>query len=391
MRTAGGRAARDVNLRQRVRGQLRCADRLHAVSQQRLGIPQADLADARADAGDGALKRRDRAVRGERQHPRRLIAREVDDIGALVRGKAHRDARHAGQRVRERAQRLRIWLSADGVIVHGVEARLLLADDPRAASRRAVPLLAHGRAQLRQREVLAGFAHLAQLLQVSRLVCLRSAQRLLQVAGARLAAVFVVAVCAEGQPHRLDVIEDLARRHRLGDQHAEARIVAQAARAVHVEQAVRPRRKAQIAERRVRHVSRSVRKAHLELAGHLLRLDERRQVVARGLRPRQHVEVLPLLHAGERGAHHIARVVAAAAHRDDAMVERALDDVADRLPRQVVQLDGLAGGEVDAPDAVPADHLRRERQLLRRHAARRHAQAQHARLAVALRIGAVIP
>ena len=113
----------------------------------------------------------------------------------------------------------------------------------------------------------------------------------------------------------------MVRLDRLADFYAEERVVAQAAGAVHIELAVRTGDKAQVAVGGVRLVCRGIREADLELAGHLFRLDEVHEVVARGFRIGQGVEILVRLHAGERRTHHVAREVAAAAHGDDAGVE----------------------------------------------------------------------
>ena len=89
------------------------------------------------------------------------------------------------------------------------------------------------------------------------------------------------------------------------------------------------------------------------------------QIVARSLGIGQGVKILVRLHARERRAHHVAREVATAAHGDDTGVERLLHERADRVRIQVVQLDGLAGGEVRALYVIVADRVRDKRELFR--------------------------
>ena len=238
-------------------------------------------------------------------------------------------------------------------------------------------------------QVLAAGQHLLQLLLIGLHIGLRTAQGLLHIAGAGLAPVLIVAVGAEGQPHGLDVIEDLLRRHGLRHFHAEAGVVAQAAGAVDIEGAVGTGGKAQIPVGGVGHVGGRVGEAHLQLPGHPLRLDEVHQVLTCGLCPGQHVEVLPFLYAGQGRAGHVPGEVSAAAHGDNAAVQGALHDGTHRLRRQVVELDGLAGGEMSPGHGIRPDGLGREGQLLLGHAARGHPQAQHAGLAALLGIAAI--
>ena len=113
------------------------------------------------------------------------------------------------------------------------------------------------------------------------------------------------------------------------------------------------------------------------------------QVVAGGLGPGQDVKVFVRLHAGQGRAHDVAGIVSAAAHGDDAGVQAALHDVVDGIGLQVMQLDGLAGGEVDAAHLVAADRVGGKGQFFRGDPAGGHAQAQHVGFAAPLGVAAV--
>ena len=271
-----------------------------------------------------------------------------------------------------------------------VQAGLLLRQDARAARDRAVARFGHrGRLSV-YRQVFSRCEHFVQFFRIGLGVGFRPTERFLHVAGARFAAVFVIAIGAESQPHRLDIIADLRWLDRFSHLDAQLRVVAQTARAVHVELAVLACDKAEVAEGGVGDVGGRVGKAHLELTRHLFRLEEVQQIVARGLCPRQHVEILVRLHTGQRRAHDIAGIVAAAAQGDDTRVERLLDQLAHGILTEVMQLDGLAGGEVRALDAVLADGLCHKGELIARDAACGHTQAQHAGLAALLGVAAIV-
>ena len=137
------------------------------------------------------------------------------------------------------------------------------------------------------------------------------------------------------------------------------------------------------------HVGGRVGEAHLQLPGHLLRLDEVHQVLTCGLCPGQHVKIFTLLHAGEGRAHHVPGEVSAAAHGDDARVQGLFHNGADGVLLQVVELDGLAGGEVGPGHVILPDGLGGERQLFLRHPAGGHPQAQHTGLSALLGVAAV--
>ena len=275
--------------------------------------------------------------------------------------------------------------------LHGVKALLLLPDDTGAAHHHAVAGLGDRPGLHSQVQVLAGGQHLRQLLVVGFCVACGTAADILHVAGTGLAPVLIVAVGPEGQPHGLDIVENFARLHRLGHLYAEAGVVAKAPGAVHVEFPVRPGHEAQVPVGGVGHVGGGVGEAHLQLPGHLLRLDEVHEVVPGGLGPGQNVEILALLHAGEGRAHHVPGEVSAAAHGDDARVQGFFHDVADIVLLQIVELNGLAGGEMGPGHGMLPDGPGGERQLFLRHPSGGHPQAQHAGLAAFLGIAAVQP
>ena len=231
--------------------------------------------------------------------------------------------------------------------------------------------------------------HRVQLLLIGPGVALRPAADVLHIAGAGLAPVFIVAVGPEGEPHGLDIVEDLVGVHPLGHLHAELGVVAQAAGGVHVKSPVRPGGKAQVPIGGVGQIGRGVGEADLQLAGHLLRLDKVHGIVARRLGVGQHVEIFARFHAGQGGAHGIAGEVAAAAHGDDAVVQGLLHNGVQGLGQQIVELDGLAGGEVGPGDGIGADGLGHKGQLVPGDPPGGHAQAEHAGLAALLGIAAV--
>ena len=105
-------------------------------------------------------------------------------------------------------------------------------------------------------QLLPGCQYLLKLLLIRLPVIFRSAERFLHIPGTRFSAVFVIAICPECQPHRLNVIKNLLRRNALSNFNAKLRIVSQAACTVHIKCSVRTSRKSQIAVGRVRHIRR---------------------------------------------------------------------------------------------------------------------------------------
>ena len=165
-------------------------------------------------------------------------------------------------------------------------------------------------------------------------------------------------------------------------------VVAQAAGDIQPEGAVRLGDEAHIPEGGMDAVIHAVAEGHLQLAGHVDVPADGQQIVAGCLGPGQHVEGLAGLHAGQRAGHDVAGVVAAAAAGDDVAVDGALHQDGNQLGGQVVQLDGLAGGQLQGGDAVLAGDAGQELQPGAGQAAAGHAQAQHVFGAVPLGVGA---
>ena len=112
------------------------------------------------------------------------------------------------------------------------------------------------------------------------------------------------------------------------------------------------------------------------------------QIVAGGLRPGHHVEGFPGLHTGQGAGHHVAGVVTAAAAGDDVAAHGLFHQYGQQLGGQVVQLDGLAGGQLQGRNVVLVGNLCQELQPGQRQAAAGQAQAQHVLGAVPLGIAA---
>ena len=133
----------------------------------------------------------------------------------LVRAKAHFNLRHLRDSVRQCAELLNLRLTADWVPEHGVKPVLLLLNNAETLGRRAVAELGDVLRLDHKVKVLTRCDDLGKLLIIGLCVALRAAANVLHVASARLAAVFVVAVGTEGQPHCLDVVEYLCRLNAL--------------------------------------------------------------------------------------------------------------------------------------------------------------------------------
>ena len=129
--------------------------------------------------------------------------------------------------------------------------------------------------------------------------------------------------------------------------------------------------------------------AHFQLAGHLLGLDEVHEIGAGRFRPGQHIKILPLLYTGQGRAGDIAGEISAAAHGDNPMVQCFLHHITHGVLIQIMELNGLASGQMDPGHGVANQHIRNERHFLLAHPACRHPQAQHAGLSVLLGIAAI--
>ena len=269
----------------------------------------------------------------------------------------------------------------------GVQAFLLLGKDAAAAGGGAVAGLGHGSGGHLQHQLGVFGLDPGQRFVVSGHIALR-AQHVLHIAGAGLGPVFVVAVGEEQLPHSPDVEQDLLRSDGLGHLQAHLGVGAQAAGAVHVEGTVGTGGKAQVTEGDVGDVGGAVGEANLELAGHFPLTDEGHEVLAGGLGPGEDVEVLALFHAGEGGDHGISGKIAAAAPGDDAHVQGLFHDGEEGVGLEVVELDGLAGGEVELVHPVLPDAVGHEGQLFLIQPTAGGPQAEHTRLAALLGVAA---
>ena len=348
------------------------------------------MADRPTDAADGGFKERFRAANSQIQHPAGLRPGEVHEIRGFVRREPHFRPRHLHQGIRQGAEGRRGGLPANGVPGDGVKPRLLLLHHPPVRDGDAVPGLHGFDGGNVQIQILSGGENLRQLLVEGRGVGFRPSQGLLHIAGAGLAPVLIVAVGPEGEPHGFDIIEDFCRRDALRHLHAETGVVSQAPGAVDVEEAVCPGGEAQIPVGGVGQVGGGIGKPYLQLPGHFLRLDEGHQIIPGGLRPGQDVKIFLLLHPGEGGAHDIPGKVPAAAYGDNPRIQGVRHDGAGGGAVQVVELDGLAGGEMHTAYLVLADGPGDESQFFRCYPAGRHPQAQHVGGTALLRVAAVV-
>ena len=272
---------------------------------------------------------------------------------------------------------------------HRIQSVLLLGNNPAALNPNAVVLLCHRVRRHIQLQLLPG-KYLGQLLRVRLRVGLRAAAGLLHITGTGPAPVFIISISPEGQPHGFNIVENLLRRHSLPDLYAEARVISQAAGAVHIKGPVRPGYKAQIPIGRMGPVRRGIGKSHLQLSRHLLRLDKLQQIVPRCLRPGKHVKIFSLLQAGKRRTHHIPREIPAASHNNNARVQRFFHDGVQVFRRQIVELHRLAGGKMHPGHAVLPNGSGHKGKALPRHPPGGHAQAQHAGLSVLLGVTSVV-
>ena len=82
------------------------------------------------------------------------------------------------------------------------------------------------------------------------------------------------------------------------------------------------------------------------------------QVPGRSLRIRHHVKALSRLNAGKRAAHHISRIVSAAAPANDPGAGRFPDQLRHLTGSKVMELNCLAGCQLDFFHLIPLDGIR---------------------------------
>ena len=133
-----------------------------------------------------------------------------------------------------------------------------------------------------------------------------------------------------------------------------------------------------------------VGKAHFQLSRHFFRLDKCEKIIPGSQSPGQHIKILILLHAGERGTHHIAGIISAAAQSHDPRIQGLLHDPACGVRPQVVELDGLAGGKMYPRYLIFFNSAGSKSQPFFRHHPGRHAQPQHVGFAALLSIASIV-
>ncbi len=111
-----------------------------------------------------------------------------------------------------------------------------------------------------------------------------------------------------------------------------------------------------------------VGKAHLQLTGHVNVVQQAEQVVRGHLGIGNHIEALAGQHTGQGRRHHVAGVVSAAAPADDARVQRLCRHIQNLAAGQMMQLDGLAGGQLEQVEVQPLGGFHHKGQLFLCHA-----------------------
>ena len=216
-----------------------------------------------------------------------------------------------------------------------------------------------------------------------------AAERVLHEARARLGAVLVVAVLDERVHHRAYIGEQIGTvRAFLNEQALFGIRRAHTARNVDAEAAVLVCHKAHIAERGVYGVRRAATERYLELARHFDLSGDSKQIFRDSLSVGETVCEFSLLHAGQRTAHDVARVVTAAALCVDPDIDHLFHDDRQHSRGKIVELHCLTGGELDFVYLVFIDDSGQKFQLFLRHTPAGAAQAQHIFGGVALCIAA---
>ena len=134
---------------------------------------------------------------------------------------------------------------------------------------------------------------------------------------------------------------------------------------------------AHIPESGVDGVVHSVTKSDLQFTGHMDVPADGKQILCGSLGVRRHIKCLAGLDSGQRAAHDVPGIVAAASPGDDAAADSRFHDLRDLLRFQVVELHRLAGGQLHQANAVFFHDFRQKAQALHRQAATGHPQAQH--------------
>ena len=131
-----------------------------------------------------------------------------------------------------------------------------------------------------------------------------------------------------------------------------------------------------------------VAEGDFQLAGHLDVPADGQQIFGHRLGVGNHVEGLAGLDAAEGAGHHVPGVVAAAPLGVDLTAHRLGHEGGHLIGRQVVELDGLAGGQLHPAHLLPLHHLGEEFQPLQGQPPAGQAQAEHVFGGVPLGVGA---
>ena len=138
-------------------------------------------------------------------------------------------------------------------------------------------------------------------------------------------------------------------------------------------------------------VVRPIAERDFQLTGHVDIPADGQQVFGYCLGVGHNVKRLPRLHTAERAGHHVPGIVAAAALGENGAVNCRFHDFGHLACRQVVELDGLAGGQFYPVYLLTLHCLGQKFQLLQGQPAARHTQAQHVPGGVPLCIGTQAP
>ena len=131
-----------------------------------------------------------------------------------------------------------------------------------------------------------------------------------------------------------------------------------------------------------------VAEGDFQLAGHLDVPADGQQIFGHRLGVGNHVEGLAGLDAAEGAGHHVPGVVAAAPLGVYLTAHRLGHEGRHLIGRQVVELDGLAGGQLHPAHLLPLHHLGQELQPLHRQPSAGQTQAEHVFGGVPLGVGA---
>ena len=193
------------------------------------------------------------------------------------------------------------------------------------------------------RQILARLPNLLQFFQKRILISLRTAQGLLHIPGTCLCTIFIISISPESQPHCFDIEANLLRSDSFCHQNTKTGIVSQAACAVHIKQPVRTGCKAQISVSGMGHIFRRIGKSHFQLSRHFFCLDKGHQIFSCFSGPWHYIKIFPGLCSGKGRAHHVPRIISAAAHGNNSRIKSLFHNAENLFLIQIVKLNGLTG------------------------------------------------